>query len=254
MAIEQEAQDQLEALKGDEVGYRTNRLQLDALVDERGRRDAQLLFSGPQGRSPSRTGRAVLAQIGARQAKEEGVDVRLQGSRKVRPRESIYFATTLTGDLDVRPAGNLAPAGVPGPDDRVPGLLRLGPEPVVEDRLVIGLKIRERNLSGSTVSHTEIPRHGQQAGRPIPGERSEKRFPLGQQPSRLASRQTRAGKGKGLADQRANIVPAASGKPQRLRRYRLQPLPESGRIGVDLRWRRAQQPRVVFTAEIRSRF
>ena len=62
-------------------------------------------------------------------------------------------------------------------------------------------------------------------GRPIPGERCEKRFPLGQQPSRLASRQNRAGKGKGLADQRANIVPAASGKPQRLRRYRLQPLP-----------------------------
>ena len=108
---------------------------------------------------------------------------------------------------------------------------------------MIGLKIREAHLVGSNVPHTEIPRHGQQAGGPIPGERSEKRFPLGQQPSRLASRQHRAGKGKGLANQRANIVPAASGKPQRLGRYRLQPLPQSGRIGVDLAGRRAEQPR-----------
>jgi hypothetical protein len=137
MAIEQEAQSQLEAFKGDEIGYRTNRLQRDALVDEGGGRDAQLLLSGLQRRSSSWTRRAILAQVGARQAKEEGFDVRLQGSRKVRPRENIDFATPLTGDLDVRPAGKLALAGVPGPDDRVPGLLRLGPEPVVENRLVI---------------------------------------------------------------------------------------------------------------------
>ena len=108
---------------------------------------------------------------------------------------------------------------------------------------MIGLKIREPHLIGSNLPHTQIPRHGQQAGGPIPGERGEKRFPLGQQPSRLASRENWAGKGKSLADQRANIVPAASGKPERLRRYRLQPLPQSGWIGVDLRWRRAQQPR-----------
>ena len=108
---------------------------------------------------------------------------------------------------------------------------------------MIGLKIREPHLIGSNVPHTKIARHGQQARGPIPGERSEKHFPLGQQPSRFASRQNRAGQRKGLANQRANIVPAASGEPHRLRRYRLQPLPQSDRIGVDLRWRRAQQPR-----------
>src|SRR5262249_8177754 len=46
MAIEQEPQDQLETFKGDEIGYRTNRLRLDALVDEGGGGDAQLFFSG----------------------------------------------------------------------------------------------------------------------------------------------------------------------------------------------------------------
>ena len=172
-----------------------------------------------------------------------------------RHRPSVTVESPTTGECRLRGESHrgisisgqpddLALAGVPGPDDRVPSLLWLGAEPVVEDSLVIGLKIREPSpSSGRTFLTLKYRAMATQARRPIPGERREKRLPLAQQGSRLSSRQNRSGKGERLADQRANIVPAASGKPQRLRRYRLQPLPQSARIGVDLRWPRAKQPR-----------
>jgi hypothetical protein len=49
--------------------------------------------------------------------------------------------------------------------------------------------------------------------------------------------------GEGLAQQRADVVPAAPRNTERLRGDRLQSPPQSCRIGVDLAWRGAEEPR-----------
>jgi hypothetical protein len=146
---------------------------------------------------------------------------------RVRPRQSVGFPANLAWDFDGRPVRDLPSAGVPGPDDRVPGLLRLGTESVVQNRFAIGLKIRERNALRTNAHHTEMARHSQQAGRAVPRERREKRFPFAEQLSHSPPWYHWARMGEGLAQQRADVVPAASRKTYRLRRDRLQSSPQS---------------------------
>src|SRR3984957_6617663 len=135
VAIKQEPQDQLEALKVGDIGQTTNRLGVDTLVDERRRPHPQLVFPCLQRRRTSRTRRSVLAQIRARQANEERLDVRFQRSWKVRPRENVDLAPNRSRNLDIRPSWDLSPTGVPRPDDHIPGLIALGAESRVENLL-----------------------------------------------------------------------------------------------------------------------
>ena len=254
MAIEQEPQDQLEALEVDDVGQRTNRLGLDAFVDERRRPRPQLVFPGLQRRRANWTRRSVLAQIRARQANEEGIDVRLQRSWKVRPRENIDLPPNLSRNLDIRPIHNLSPTGVPGPDDRVPGLLGLGAESIVEDRLVIGLEIREAHLIGSNASSHSNTAPWPAGWQPDSGRADRKALPTRAAAEPFGVQAESGGQRQGPCRPASEYCSSGLGKAPRLRRYRLQPLPQSGGICVDLAGVAPSSRAVVFTAEIWSRF
>jgi hypothetical protein len=108
---------------------------------------------------------------------------------------------------------------------------------------VIRLKICERNPHRINANHTEMARQSQQTGCAVPGERCEKGDPFGQQLSHSASRHHWARMGEGLAQQRADVVPAAPRNTERLRGDHLQPAARSCGIGVDLAWRCAEEPR-----------
>src|SRR6516162_9630978 len=78
MTIEQKAQDELEVIELYDVGSAAKRLGINALQDQRGSRQPQLGSSCLQRGWPGRTSWTVLAQVGAGEANEESVDVRLE--------------------------------------------------------------------------------------------------------------------------------------------------------------------------------